>query len=771
MTSAKGHFDPVRQQPETSRFARHGKVMAMTSPSLLAPAGAGAAARAVRVALPGDVPGVWAGLLVRDDARPFALVGRWAGARAICGSEPLRLLEGHEDPFAALDVQPPIAGDVPDGFVGGGWFGALGYGLGREREPTLGPPPPAGAAGSERLPDAPLAFHDHVLVCDGDGRWWFEALWTDARADALAARQEELAARVAHGVGDGPRTFRTGPWRATPSPEGHARAVAACRERIAEGDLFQANLALRLRAPLEGDAVDLFTTGVAALAPDRGAWLAGPWGAVASLSPELFLTRRGDVVRTAPIKGTRPRPVDDARAAEAQRAALAASAKDRAENVMIVDLMRNDLGRVCEPGSVRVEALAEVRPHAGVWHLVSEVSGRLRAGVGDAGLLAATFPPGSVTGAPKLAAMDAISSLESHARQTFCGAIGFASPTAGLELSVAIRTFEVAAGGAWLDVGGGVVADSDPAAEAAEALAKAAPLLAAIGAEGPERDASAQDASSRDGAPSPQGAEGAPAPSATAGAAVPPSARPAPRAAAPVPLRLAARPVARPDPAAGVFETILIADGAPVALDAHLARLEAAARDLYDLALPPAAEALIAHTALEHGGPCRLRVLLDPDGQVGLQVAPLPADAPVRLRATAVPGGLGDRKWRDRRLIDALEEALEPEAPLLVDLDGAVLETTRANVFAWIDDALVTPALDGRLLPGVTRRRTLDAARRLGLRVQERALTLAELRHDARGVLVTGALRGLQPAATLDGEPLPAPDDRLRTLVERFPQL
>lgn len=716
----------------------------MTSPSLLAPAGAGAAARAVRVALPGDVPAAWAGLLVRDDARPFALVGRWGGARAICGSEPLRVLDGGEDPFAALDVQPPVAGDVPDGFVGGGWFGALGYGLGREREPTLGPPPPAGAAGAERLPDAPLAFHDHVLVCDGDGRWWFEALWTDARAEALAVRREELASRVARGAG-GPRAFRTGAWRATPSPEGHARAVAACRERIAEGDLFQANLALRLRAPLHGDAVDLFTKGIEALAPDRGAWLAGPWGAVASLSPELFLARRGDVVRTAPIKGTRPRPVDAPDAAEAQRAALAASAKDRAENVMIVDLMRNDLGRVCAPGSVRVEALAEVRPHAGVWHLVSEVSGRLRAGVGDAGLVAATFPPGSVTGAPKLAAMDAISSLESHARQTFCGAIGFASPTAGLELSVAIRTFEIAAGAAWLDVGGGIVADSDPAAEAAEALAKAAPLLTAIGAEMAERDAS-------------------------------PTARPAPRApraaaAAPVPLRLAAHPVARPEPAGGVFETILLADGAPVALDAHLARLEAAARELYGLALPSATEAVIVRTASERGGACRLRVLLDPDGQIGLQAAPLPADAPVRLRATTVPGGLGDRKWRDRRLIDALEEALEPEAPLLVDLDGAVLETTRANVFAWIDDALVTPALDGRLLPGVTRRRTLDAARRLGLRVQERALTLAELRHDARGVLVTGALRGLQPAATLDGEPLPAPDDRLRTLVERFPQL
>ncbi|HET6508466.1 MAG TPA: aminodeoxychorismate synthase component I [Baekduia sp.] len=712
----------------------------MTSSSLLAPATAGAVARAVRVALPGDVPAARAGLLVRDDARPFALVGRWAGARAICGSEPLRVLDAAEDPLAALDVQPPVDGAVPEGFVGGGWFGALGYGLGRELEPTLGPPPPVTAA--ERLPDAPLAFHDHVLLCDADGRWWFEALWTDARADVLTARREELAARLARGVGDGPRPFATGRWRATPSPEGHARAVAACRERIAEGDLFQANLALRLRATLDGDAVDLFTTGVEALAPDRAAWLSGPWGAVASLSPELFLTRRGDVVTTAPIKGTRPRPADP-EAAEAQRAALAASPKDRAENVMIVDLMRNDLGRVCEPGTVRVDALAEARPHAGVWHLVSEVSGRLRAGVGDAALLRATFPPGSVTGAPKVAAMDAISALESAARQTFCGAIGFASPTAGLELSVAIRTFETTGAAAWLDVGGGIVADSDPAAEAAEALAKAAPLLAAIGAAAPD---------------------------AAIAVAPPPGAGSRPLAAVPAPLRLAAQPVPRPDPDAGVFETILVADGAPVALDGHLARLRSAARDLYDVALPPATEALVRHTALEQGGPCRLRVLLDADGQVGLQVAPLPDAAPVRLRATTVPGGLGDRKWRDRRLIDALEEALDGEHPLMADLDGTVLETTRANVFAWIDDALVTPPLDGRVLPGVTRGRVIALADRLGLRVHERPLALAELR-AAHGVLLTGALRGPQPVEALDGVPLAAPDDRLRTLAGRFTRL
>jgi para-aminobenzoate synthetase/4-amino-4-deoxychorismate lyase len=666
-------------------------------------AASAAAVRAVRVALDGSAPAPHAALLVRDDDRPFALVGRWAGSTALAGSEPVRVALDDEDPFALLDRQPPLAG-APEGFVGGGWFGMLGYGLGGRLE-ALGPSPPA----PERLPEAVLAFHDHVLRCDADGRWWFEALWTDERADALNGRLETLRARLAAGTGaQSGSAPAPGPWRATPSPEGHARAVVACRERIAAGDLFQANLSLRLRAELEGDAAELFTRGVAALAPDRAAFFSGSWGAVASLSPELFVERRGDEVRTAPIKGTRPRPADPA-AAEALRAELAGAAKDRAENVMIVDLMRNDLGRVSEPGSVQVAALAEVRPHAGVWHLVSEVVGRRRPGIGDGALVSALFPPGSVTGAPKLAAMDVISELEGTARQAFCGALGFASPAAGLELSVAIRTFEFRDGAVWLDVGGGVVADSDPAAEAAECLAKARPLLAAIG--GVLEDA-------------------------TAGTGPPP----------PAPLRLGTHPVPRPDPGAGIFETLLVRDGVAAAAGEHLARLERSARELYGVALPSALPALLEHAALEQGGPCRIRVVLRPDGQVGLEVAPLPATGPRAVLApVALPGGLGAHKWRDRGWIDAVEAATAPAVPLLVDLDGHVLETTRANVFALLDGTLVTPPLDGRILPGVTRARVLAEAAARGTPTAERPLALAAL-HTAQSVLTSGALRGLEPA-------------------------
>ena len=505
--------------------------------------------------------------------------------------------------------------------------------------------------------------------------------------------------------------METGGWRAEPSPAGHARAVAACQERIAAGDLYQANLSLRLRAGLRGRPVDLFARGTAALAPDRAAFLGGDRTAIASLSPELFLERRGDRVRSAPIKGTRPRPEDPA-AAAAECAALAASAKDRAENVMIVDLVRNDLGRVCVPGSVEVTALAEPRAHPGVWHLVSEVEGRLAPGTDDADLLRATFPPGSVTGAPKLAALGVISELESAARQAFTGAIGFASPAAGLELSVTIRTFELRDGEVWLDVGGGVVADSDPAGEAAEALTKARPLLEAIGAELTE--------------------ETSPAPE------------------PPASLRLAPRPVPRPDPVAGVFETILVSGGEPVALERHLDRLAASAAELYGLRIErDRLVSQLRELAAAAPGPCRLRAVLRPGAEPQLETAPLPdTSAPLALAPVTVPGGLGPHKWHDRRLIDALTAAVAPATPLLVDLDGQLLEASWGNVF--LVDAqgiLATPPLDGRILPGITRARTLERARARGIAVAERRLTLADLA-DARELLLTSALRGVAAVGT-----------------------
>jgi para-aminobenzoate synthetase component 1 len=256
-------------------------------------------------------------------------------------------------------------------------------------------------------------------------------------------------------------------------PSEHRDAVKACVHAIEAGELFQANICSRFSGTFSGSPSALFAAGVSSLAPRRAAFLSGSWGSVLSFSPELFLARHGRSVRSTPIKGTLPRrgPADDGNAL-----LLRQSTKDVAENVMITDLVRNDLGRVCEVGSVTVPSLLQVRPAPGVWHLDSTVTGVLRPSVSDAALLEATFPPGSVTGAPKIRALDLIASLEPCGRGVYTGAIGLVSPVAGLELNVAIRTFEIRDGAISLGVGGGITADSDPEAEWQECLHKAAPL-------------------------------------------------------------------------------------------------------------------------------------------------------------------------------------------------------------------------------------------------------------------------------------------------------
>jgi para-aminobenzoate synthetase/4-amino-4-deoxychorismate lyase len=432
--------------------------------------------------------------------------------------------------------------------------------------------------------------------------------------------------------------------------------VRRCVERIAAGEIFQANLCLRLETAWDGDVAELYLQAAAALRPAYGACFVAPWGGIASLSPELFLRRAGRAVVTGPIKGTAEDP-----------AVLRASAKDHAENVMIVDLMRNDLGRVCEYGTVAAFAPA-VQPHAGVWHLVSEVRGRLREDAGDGALLRATFPPGSVTGAPKVQAMHVISELEATGREAYTGAIGYASPLAGLELNVAIRTFEARDGALWLGAGGGIVADSDPQAELEECLVKARPLIAAAGGGLAVGDG--------DGG------------------------------------KLAEPALSfgrRPEPARGVFETILVRDGTPLNLEAHLRRLRAR----------PALPELRGDGALRLGETITFRPLA-------------PRALPIVLTPYVLPGGLGDRKWSDRALLDAL--AQDGTTPLLIDADGTVLEAAWAAVLIRAGGQLFTPHEDGRILPSTSRPHATQTR-----------LTLEDLER-ADEILLSSSLAGLVPA-------------------------
>jgi para-aminobenzoate synthetase/4-amino-4-deoxychorismate lyase len=412
-----------------------------------------------------------------DEPWPFALTGDWAGGGAVVGSSPLVVAEPDADPFALLDALPVVGEPLHRGpAVGGGWFGWLGYRLGRRIEDLPeGPPRPI------PFPDFHLAYYDHVLHLDPSGQWWFETLLDPGADGRIARRLNDLRALLASPRRCSPDYNAPERFRLSRTDKStHMAAVNECRERIAAGEIYQANICLRLETGWAGSITELYARALDHIWPTHGGGFQTPWGGVASLSPELFLRRAGDAVVTAPIKGTIKRPEDEG-IAQAALAALRRSGKDAAEHVMIVDLMRNDIGRVCAYGTVEAQRVPEAEPHPGVWHLVSKVRGRLRPGVGNGDLLRATFPPGSVTGAPKVQAMHVISELEQIGREVYTGGIGFASPVAGLELNVAIRTFEQRDGSLWLGAGGGIVADSDPEHEFEEALVKAAPLAAAIG--------------------------------------------------------------------------------------------------------------------------------------------------------------------------------------------------------------------------------------------------------------------------------------------------
>jgi para-aminobenzoate synthetase component 1 len=274
--------------------------------------------------------------------------------------------------------------------------------------------------------------------------------------------------------------------RSTFTHRGYLDAVARVREYIVAGDIFQANLSQRFQAPLREPPFELYLRLRRRNPAPFAAYLGFGDVTVLSASPERFLRLDHDgQVETRPIKGTRPRglgPMHDA----ALGRALAESEKDRAENVMIVDLLRNDLSRVCRPGTVRVPELFALEQHPTVHHLVSTVVGTLDPGADAVDLVRAAFPGGSITGAPKVRAMEIIAELEPTRRGVYCGSIGYLSATGAMDTSIVIRTFVAADGEVYFQAGGGIVADSEPELEYRETLDKAAGLIRTLaGVSGP----------------------------------------------------------------------------------------------------------------------------------------------------------------------------------------------------------------------------------------------------------------------------------------------
>jgi para-aminobenzoate synthetase/4-amino-4-deoxychorismate lyase len=499
---------------------------------------------------------------------------------------------------------------------------------------------------------------------------------------ALSGPPVEVAP-VAPPPGTG-RDYTVGPWERGWTERGHRDDVARVRGFIAAGEIYQLNLTARMRATVEGDLDQLYADlawgqrGSYAALLDLGRFV------VASASPELFFEWTADELRTRPMKGTAPRGRTTAED-DAQRARLVGSEKERAENLMIVDLIRNDLGRLAEVGSVQVPALFTPERYETVWQLTSDVTARTRPGTTLTDVFCALFPSGSVTGAPKLRAMELIAGLEADPRGVYCGAIGMVAPAGHpwrARFSVAIRTLTVdrSSGEAVFGTGGGITWGSDPAAEHAELLAKAGIL-------------------------------------------------------------------AEPYEEFGLVETLALVPGTGLRnLDRHLARVADSAAYF---GFPFDRAAIESRLAAEVDGveQARVRVVLHRDGACDVVLAPLPATTaePVRLAVDPEPVDSSQRWVRHkttRRGVYSSRAARHPDADdvVLVNEQGQLTETTIATLAVRLEGRWWTPPLSAGCLPGVERGRLLEAGR-----LRERTLTVADLR-SADDLAVVSSLRGWRPA-------------------------
>ena len=361
----------------------------------------------------------------------------------------------------ALHAQAPLP-------FGPGWIGCLGYGLRSAFEEV-----PERHTETTAIADVDLAYYPAVAVYDArEETWWF--FWREGVADPVRTLRACLT-RAAQA-----RPCRVQAPRPVIERARYLDAVRRAIEYIHAGDVFQVNYAHEFRAPYRDDPLELYVALRSHNPAPYAAFLdLGGGRAVLSTSPELFLRLRGRRVITRPIKGTRPRGAnkDEDRALIAE---LRGSEKDTAELAMIVDLERNDLGRVACPGSVVVTDRARVESYASVHHRVAEVEAELEAGRDRVDLIAASFPGGSITGAPKVRAMEIIDELEASRRGPYTGSIGLFADDGSMDLNIAIRTAVLAQGEVSVHVGGGIVADSDPVAEYEETLAKGKAIFAAL---------------------------------------------------------------------------------------------------------------------------------------------------------------------------------------------------------------------------------------------------------------------------------------------------
>lgn len=374
----------------------------------------------------------------------------------------------NEDPLTLLDnalkqsgLQATEQADYP---FQGGALGLFGYDLGRRFEQL-----PQQAKSDLTTPDMAVGIYNWALIADHHRK----ALTLIVHGDAEA----RLNWLNASGTGNPLTPFRlTSGWQSNMTRDEYGAKFRRVQEWLHSGDCYQINLAQRFEASYTGDEWLAFQRLNQQNRAPFSAFLRLPGSALLSLSPERFLKMTGDKIETRPIKGTLPR-LNDPEADRLQGEKLANSPKDRAENVMIVDLLRNDIGRVAQPGSVAVPELFVVEPFPAVHHLVSTITARLKPSLSACDLLRACFPGGSITGAPKVRAMEIIDTLEPHRRNAWCGSIGYLSLCGNMDTSITIRTLTAEKGRLYCSAGGGIVADSQEEAEYQETFDKVNRIL------------------------------------------------------------------------------------------------------------------------------------------------------------------------------------------------------------------------------------------------------------------------------------------------------
>ncbi|WDO00676.1 aminodeoxychorismate synthase component I [Aeromonas allosaccharophila] len=384
--------------------------------------------------------------------------------------------EHHEDPLALLArTQQQLLGELdlcatrlP--FIGGA-LGLFGYDLGRRFERL-----PAQAAADIAVPDMAVGIYDWALLRNVTTGDWQLVHWGDEAglAKRLAWFEQQQAKPA-------PAFALQGSWQSNMSRAEYGEKFARIQEYLAAGDCYQINLTQRFSAPYQGDEWQAYCLLATANKAPFSAFIRLPDSALLSLSPERFLLLDGRHIETKPIKGTRPRHPDPATDRQVARE-LAQADKDRSENLMIVDLLRNDIGRVSRPGSVSVPHLFAVESFPAVHHLVSTIHGELDASWQGVDLLRACFPGGSITGAPKIRAMEIIEELEPQRRNAYCGSIGYLSQHGRMDTSICIRTLIAEAGHLHCWAGGGIIADSDADSEYQETYDKVARILPPLSA-------------------------------------------------------------------------------------------------------------------------------------------------------------------------------------------------------------------------------------------------------------------------------------------------